>query len=596
MQNKINDFRQLLSLILMAICNAINGGYRIARKSKPDPKVDLEVVKKPSQEVAPVVSNPIVQTSTLTIQKALQAKDYQKVLQLWDMRKTAKPDCLKLCEVVEAMQGCKKGSVAIAAELQSFIGAHPSMQDMSLINDLLDTLARQRSSYLAELVVEMLPSIGLLKDQRTFETLLGMHLDKHSFVQAERLYDEMTEAAVEITGRTKVNIMAMALGQMDFDKTLRSFEEVKPIWTQHSIWGVPVWKAQKHKVDVMTMIVELACHTHNVSRLLPALEDMQLNEEAVNMMLVECLDTNDLSSAKLLEAIAKANQAPVTDATYSLLIKCFSSRPWGARALVKEAVLRDSEKFSEGLALAILDSSPHRALVDTLYERMVDKSQNVLAAFVRFYANGEHCEEALDILERHLPTFQGTYLQHSLASQLDAHSGWILMLKAFESGRSSLGQHVFETAASKVMEKHVVTIQRWWKHGLTKKQEQHVILEGVRCVSSRLTNVFSQAAWEYDEELALSSSMYTEPTKVSKTRARKERHVHFEDCSTDEDDDSTSTVGSFSDSEADSVDGWMAKEARRPPPGLVHPSACGVDFFANGDFDIPGLPEDIAIC
>jgi len=351
---------------------------------------------------------------------------------------------------------------------------------------------------------------------------------------------------------------------------------------------------QKHKVDVMTMIVELACHTHNVSRLLPELEDMQVNEASVNMMLAECLDTNDLASAKLLEEIAKANQAPLKDSTYSLLIRCFSSRPWGARALVKEAVFRDSEKFSEDLALAILDSSPHRAMVDRLYQQMEDKSQNVLAAFVRFYANGEHCEEALDVLERHLPTFQGTYLQHSLASQLGERQGWILMLKAFESGRTSLGQHVFETAASKVMEKHVVTIQRWWKHGLAKKREQHVILEGVREVSSRLTNVFSQAAWEYDEELAVSLSMYTEPIKASKKTGRKDRHVHFEDeCTTDEDDYATSTVGSFSDSEADSVDGWMAKEARRPPPGLDHP--CGVASLVNSDFDMLGLPEDIAI-
>jgi len=86
--------------------------------------------------------------------------------------------------------------------------------------------------------VEMLPSIGLLKDQRTFETMLAMHIDMHSFVQAERLVAEMRAAAVEITGRTKVTIMALALGQKHFDKSLCAFGEVKPMWDQHSIWGV----------------------------------------------------------------------------------------------------------------------------------------------------------------------------------------------------------------------------------------------------------------------------------------------------------------------------------------------------------------------
>merc|ERR1719487_687650 len=146
-----------------------------------------------------------------------------------------------------------------------------------------------------------------------------------------------------------------------------------------------------------------------------------MSEETVNAMLAECIDNNDVESAKSIESIARADQAPLKDSTWTLLIKSLGSRPWRARPLVKEALWRDTAEFSEELALVIIAfcaKTSDKAMADRLFQQMATKSWNVLAAFVSFYAVGKHCEEAVDILEHNLPSFNGDYLQHPLTSFL----------------------------------------------------------------------------------------------------------------------------------------------------------------------------------
>merc|ERR1719456_96618 len=222
-------------------------------------------------------------------------------------------------------------------------------------------------------------------------------------------------------------------------------------------------------------------------------------------MLAECLSSQDRECVKSLESIARANQAPLKDSTCVLLIKCLSSRPWRVRPIVKEALWRESPEFSSELALTILDfcgSSSDKAMADRLFQQMEPKPSNVVVAFIRFYAIGRHCEEACKILESHLPSFHGDYLQSPITGMTDADTAWHIVIAALQCGRVPLAQHIFETAASSTA-KHLVLIQKWWRYGYEHRhRENSVDIDSVAEVGTRMSRVMQLASLNDDEDLS----------------------------------------------------------------------------------------------
>ena len=80
-------------------------------------------------------------------------KDYQMVLQLWDTQHCSEQAAtIKLTQIVDAMKSCKKDSVFIVAQVKAFLQAHPSKQDMSIINELLKSLGSQLDSHLVDVI------------------------------------------------------------------------------------------------------------------------------------------------------------------------------------------------------------------------------------------------------------------------------------------------------------------------------------------------------------------------------------------------------------------------------------------------------------
>jgi len=305
--------------------------------------------------------------------------------------------------------------------------------------------------------------------------------------------------------------------------------------------------------------------------LLPELEGMDISEEAVNTMLAECISTNDFECAKVVESIARANQAPLKDSTLVLIIKAFSCRPWRLRPIIKEAVWRDSRTFSPELALAVIDfcnsSSSEKAMADRLFLQMEPKPLNVVAAFICFYANNKHREKACAILEAVLQTFKGDYLRHPITDLIDTRTGWILMMKALQSGCAPLATHIFETTASST-EKRIVTIQKWWKHGYAQKRRAVSQVDAVCVVGSRLSNVFQSASLDYDQDVARAKQLLLSPMKASKTSRRRAASPS-----------GSTNAGSSGESEDEAGD-WMEKAAwytsspelnPSPPPGLDLP-------------------------
>jgi len=249
---------------------------------------------------------------------------------------------------------------------------------------------------------------------------------------------------------------------------------------------------------------------------------------------------------------------------------------------------RDSPKYSEDLALTVLDfcsNSADKALADKLFEQMEPKPWNIVAAFIRCYATGKHFAKAWEILDQHLPSFNGTYLQHPLTGMIDTRTAWTLLVKALEDDRVSLANHLLETAASST-EKHIVTIQNWWRHGrATKRIAQPVDVGAVHDVSSRLASIFQQVSLDMDEEISMSLNLFEQTVKKT-SKTRRVRFAPSVDSSTEDDADGSTSAGSTSESETESVDNWMTKAAWSPPPGLIHPS----DDLLEG-FTLPDLPD-----
>jgi hypothetical protein len=128
-------------------------------------------------------------------------------------------------------------------------------------------------------------------------------------------------------------------------------------------------------------------------------------------------------------------------------------------------------------------SSSHLAdkeMADRLLEHIKPTEEwAVLSAFIRFYLDSEQPEKACDIFELNYATF--------FDADLDASMEWRLLMAATQCGRQSLVQHVLQTSQSEIG-KHLVTIQKWWKHAAAKRGESRVAHMGG--VLNRLSNLF----------------------------------------------------------------------------------------------------------
>jgi len=247
--------------------------------------------------------------------------------------------------------------------------------------------------------------------------------------------------------------ISQALQKENIDEILQTFNELKDYWDSSGNSSA----IQQHKIHVMAQVVHLACKKHRLNQLMPLLVGMDINEELINVMLTECITTGDLESAKLVEWIARANQAPLEDSTCVLLLKCFAFSPGMCEQIIKDVLQCASPKFSEELALVILD-----VCSCSLNKDMIDKC-----------------------------------------------TAWQLMVSALKCGHGSLAAYLFETADTK---KQILTIQKWWKHGHSKKlQKSSPKLNGMLDVSSRLSRVFQSASLECNDDFPWPSSL--EPVK-----------------------------------------------------------------------------------
>jgi len=395
-------------------------------------------------------------------QAAFENGDHRSVLRCWAaMKKFDKMPAVSLPHVVESMQRFKKDTAFILRELKSFFKKYPSERDMNCINDLLESLAKRLDSDLMEKIVEMLPSIDLKMDQRSFEIFLNMYFTTRSFQEVKTLVSEMKASDIPFTTRATIVVIKTALKMNNFDEALQYFRELKKIWTAHSLTSTPSM-APRH---IVSQLVELACKEHQLSEFLAELRGVPITEEVVNVMLLECVRQKDLSLTLLVEQLAREQEIPFTDATYSLLIKGMASDSIRVQGIFDEVTNKGIEVTPDFAAsvLQFCAQTSNIKMAENLYAHMKPSALPVLAAFIRFFAENEQYEKACDVYEQDLLRLHGTAEatadpQGQRSLLLDARMERSLMNAALRCGRAHLAKNLLDSSPSDVA-KHITMIR-----------------------------------------------------------------------------------------------------------------------------------------
>jgi hypothetical protein len=171
------------------------------------------------------------------------------------MKKFEKAPRISMPQVVETMQRFKKETGFILKELQGFFKKFPSECHMSCINELLDSVAKRLDSDLAEKIVEMLPGIGLAKDERSYEVLLNMYFTTRSFQDVKKLTSEMKAKQVALTTNSSVVAIKTAIKMNDVEDAFQHFRVLKDAWST----GSPQPSTSTAPSHIISQLVELAC-------------------------------------------------------------------------------------------------------------------------------------------------------------------------------------------------------------------------------------------------------------------------------------------------------------------------------------------------
>lgn len=394
------------------------------------------------------------------MEKSFQASfdhgNHREVLRCWNsMKKFDKMPEVSLPQVVESMQRFKKDNSFIIKELKAFFKKYPTERDMTCMNDLLDSLAKRLDSDLMDKIVEMLPSLDLKADQRTYEIFLGMHFTTRSFQEVKALVADMKANKIPFTTRATIVVIKTALKLNNFEEAVTNFRELKSVWTAHSVLSTPSM-APRH---IVAQLVELACKEHQLAEFLPELRGVPITEEVVSVMLTECIRQKDLALTQKVQHLATEQKIVFSDSMYALLIKGAGNDTTRVQAVFDEVVAKKVEVTAD-FALAVINFCAQTSsiqMADRLYEHMKPKQLSVLSSFIRFYADHEEYEKACDVYEKDLLKIQGPESSHR-SLPLDARMERSLMNAALRCGRAHLAKKLLDSAPSDVA-KHITMMR-----------------------------------------------------------------------------------------------------------------------------------------
>lgn len=265
-----------------------------------------------SAECGPEAKNARYVQIDKALRIAFEAEDYWEVLKCWNKLKFF-DQCppILLSQIVKSMQCCNKNAMVIVAELRNFFKAHPKKRNISIINDILEPLARRLDDpRLVDMIVKMIPSVHLVKDFRTHEILLTMHVARQDFAEAQEVIAEMRTNEVAFTPCATVAVLTIALQLNNLEVALKAFSKLETSWDVRSTWAVSPFALQRHKACLMTRLVELSREQSKLEQLMPVLMRMVVPAEVM-----DCLDPP--SKALLSAGAAVKKRETASDASTS---------------------------------------------------------------------------------------------------------------------------------------------------------------------------------------------------------------------------------------------------------------------------------------
>jgi pentatricopeptide repeat protein len=395
----------------------------------------------------------------VSLQAAIDSEDHSGVLQCWEATKRFDTPAVGalLPKVVTSMQFCKKDNAFIMEEIKTVFRKYPNHCTITLMNDVLEPMSRRFDTKLMDCIVQELPSLGLTKTGKTYEILLAAQLSMRNFDGVKSLATEMKEKETPFTARALVIITKVALRTNNFDEAMQHFRELKSKWSAKGALAESPSEAPCH---IVSQLVEMACKDHQLQRFLPELKDSPITEEAVNTMLMECGRSGDCESARAIEALARNRGMPLSDTTYSLLLKAVVDDHAHAQALIQEVIASTHKVCSPDFmasALTFCTKTADAPLADKLFEQLHPHPFNVLSAFIRFYLSVGRLDTACDIFEQDVQAVSNSESPTKMVIA-DARMERSLLSAALRCGRTALANSLLAASPSDVA-KHLSMIQ-----------------------------------------------------------------------------------------------------------------------------------------
>jgi len=379
----------------------------------------------------------------LAFDSAFKQDDHRAALQCWNaMKRFEQVPPVPLADVVQTMQRLKKDAPFILRELKSFFQKYPSQCDARVVNDILESIGKRLDVELMDKIVEMLPSIGMAADQRTYETLLSTNFTMRKFSEVRALVAEMRRMSVARTVHANLILLKTELKMSNLDDALACFRELGSRWQDDDLSQSA---APRH---VVAQLAELACREHRLEDFLSELKaDAPLTEEVVHTLLGECVRQKDAALTQRVQRLARDKGVGFSDQSYGLLVKGLS----GEQELVStlfEQTLAQGVPIASNFALALISfcgQTGNVAMADKLYEHLQDKKLNVVSALIRFYADQDESEKACIVYETDIASLADATRRSVF---VDPRLERSLMNAAIRCGRSELAKTLLDNSPS----------------------------------------------------------------------------------------------------------------------------------------------------
>jgi pentatricopeptide repeat protein len=383
-----------------------------------------------------------------SIQMKYEAKEYRAVVTLWEQVKQNNISHVALSVVVDAMKRMRMETNEIINELKAGIQAVDDLRDISVINGLLEGLVKEKDVDLLDAVLDMLSSVDIQPDFRSYEVLFNAHLSLQNYNEIKSLAMRLKKQKFPFTQRMRTVVFRTALTTGQFGDALSQLQEMETS-------DISALSPQ-----LIMRMVYLGCKQNRVADVLSKVGDVakKISTDTFNTVLEDIVKQKDAQGCKQLQDLCSEWGVQKNVQTFLLLIKGQASEVSQVRSVLDE--VQACSAMTEAIALVALDvCAAHRdaSLAMDVFQNLKKQATSslaapghaVFAALVQVYQQCEEHELVCKLYEDEMApakVFPDTTL-----------SG-LLMNSAMHQKRTDLTQILFEKSPSDIA-KHMTMIR-----------------------------------------------------------------------------------------------------------------------------------------